>query len=240
MNQREIIFTKYQNRGAYHWQQIRKNLFTFNAFVLARYQQVLGQIPSNKNLKFLDIGCGDGVLLYLISQKTKAQLFGIDSDSDSLKTAKSKVNAKFFQASAYKLPFKTQSFDIVIASEIIEHLKNPEKMLSEIKRVLKPKGLSLITTPVKLFPKPEDPMHVQEFSTSDLNNLLTKYFSKVIIKTSHPYLIKKIYTTPWFKINRFYFEPLRWLINLLFFLFKFNPFCLKGSRPSQQLAIIKK
>ncbi|MFH2062168.1 MAG: class I SAM-dependent methyltransferase, partial [Candidatus Beckwithbacteria bacterium] len=136
MNQREIIFTKYQNRGAYHWQQIRKNLFTFNAFVLARYQQVLDQIPSNKNLKILDIGCGDGVLLYLISQKTKAQLFGIDSDRDSLKIAKSKVNAKFFQASAYKLPFKTQSFDIVIASEIIEHLKNPEKMLSEIKRVL--------------------------------------------------------------------------------------------------------
>lgn len=239
MNQKKITFNKYQKRGAYHWQQISNNVFTFNAYVQARYQQVLNLVPKDKISSILDIGCGDGVLLSLISKKTEAQLTGVDLDIDSLKIAKTRLNATFIKSSATTLPFKPSSFDLVIASEIIEHLKKPEKMLIEIKKVLKPNGRVIITTPVKLFPKPEDPLHIREFTTADLNKLLKKYFSKVVIKSSHPYWLKKIYTTPWFKLDRFYFEPVRWLINLIYFIFRLNPFYLKNSHPSQQLAIIE-
>jgi ubiquinone/menaquinone biosynthesis C-methylase UbiE len=238
---KEIKFNKYKLRtSSYHWSQINRSIFSFNAYVSARYQQVINLVTKDKASNILDIGCGDGVLLHLISKKTKAQLSGVDLDSDSLKFAKSKLKANFIKSSADKLPFKPSSFNLVIASEIIEHLGKPEKMLSEIKRVLKPKGKVIITTPVKLFKKPEDSMHVQEFSTDELNNLLNKYFSRVSITSSHPYLFKKIYTTYWFKINRFYFEPCRWFINLIFFIFKLNLFYLKGPRPTQQLAIIEK
>ena len=235
----EIKFDKYQKRGAYHWQQISQNLFKYNAYVAARYFQVVKLIPQSRPIRILDIGCGDGVLLSLISQNTLAKLSGIDQDLKSLQIAKTKVKAKFAKASAYKLPFTKNSFNLVIASEVIEHLKTPEKMLKEIKRVLKPKGKVIITTPIKLFDKPEDPMHIQEFSVNDLNNQLNKYFSKVDIKTSHPYLLKKIYTTPWFRVERYHFEPIRWLINLLAFI-NLNPFYLKKPRPSQQLAMITK
>jgi len=44
-------FTKYQQRGAYHWQNIKKNIFFYNAYVVARYQQVVDNIPRNQNLK---------------------------------------------------------------------------------------------------------------------------------------------------------------------------------------------
>ena len=236
----KIIFKKYQLRNSgYHWQQISYNPFTFSAYVQARYQQVLKQLSKIKKIKILDIGCGDGVLLYLINRNLKAQLTGVDLDSDSLKLAKTKVKAKFIKASAYKLPFKAHSFDLVIVSEIIEHLDDPDKMLKEFKRILKTSGTGIITTPVKLFAKPEDPMHVQEFTSNTLEKLLNKYFSTVTIKTSHPYVLKKAYITPWFKIGRFYFEPIRWLINLIFLIFKINPFYLPKPRPSQQLAIVK-
>lgn len=238
---KKIKFQKYQTRSSsYHWQQIKPNIFTFNLYVQARYQQAVNQINPNPNQKILDIGCGDGVLLSLISKKTKARLTGIDLDSDSLKFAKKKLKAKFIKASADKLPFKPNYFDYILASEIIEHLSSPKKMLTEIKRVLKPKGQAIITTPVKLFKTPEDPMHVCEYTPSELHQIILKHFTTVKITTSHPYFLKKLYTTPWFRINRFYFEPVRWFLNLFYLIFKLNLFYLKGPRPSQQLALIKK
>ncbi len=237
---KKITFKKYQTRNpSYHWQQIKSNLFKFNAYVDARYQQVLNHIPQATNLKILDIGCGDGVLLYLINQKVKAKLTGVDLDQNSLKTARSKLKAKFVKASAYKLPFKTSAFDIIIASEIIEHLDQPQKMLQEIKRVLNPLGTVIITTPIKLFKTPEDPMHYQEFTPDQLTKLIKKYFKSITIQPSHPYILKKLYTTPWLKLDRFYFEPTRWLLNLVYFIFKLNLFYLKKPRPCQQTAIIK-
>lgn len=234
----EIKFDKYQKRGAnYHWQQVKNNLFSFNAYVFARYQQVLKHIPRDSSLKILDIGCGEGVLLNLIFKKTAASVIGVDPETQP---ASKDQPIKIIKATAYKLPFKNNSFDIVISTEVIEHLKIPTKMLSEIKRVLKPKGKAIITTPIKLFEKPEDPLHVQEFTTSQLQKLLKKHFSKVIIKTSHPYILKKIYTTSWFRLGRFYFEPVRWLINLIYFIFKLNPFHLTKPKPSQQIANCQK
>jgi len=236
-----INFNKYQTRGHdYHWQQIAKNLFTFNAYVQARYQQIVDQIPKSNNLKILDIGCGDGVLLYLISQKNKSLLTGIDLDQDSLKIATTKVKAKFIKASAYKLPVKSSSYDYVLASEIIEHLDQPKKMLIEIKRVLKPKGIVIITTPVKLFQKPEDSLHVQEFTVKDINQILRQYFSQIKIITSHPFWLKKFYTFTLFKFGRFHLGLFRWLINAIVFCTGYNPFLITSGRSTQQVAVARK
>lgn len=237
----EIKFDKYQKRGSnYHWHQIKSNIFNISIFVQARYKQVLGQIPNSQELKILDIGCGDGVLLSLVHQKTKAQLFGIDLDDKSLKIAKTKVKAKFIKSSAYQLPFNNDFFDIVIAGEVIEHLKKPEKMIAEIKRVLKPSAKAIITTPVKLADKPEDKMHVQEFTPLELNQILGKYFNKVTIKTSHPLLFRRLYLYRLVKIGRFHLEPFRWLLNLWTIITKLNPFKLSFGQPTNQIAIVVK
>lgn len=228
-------FTKYQQRAVnYHWQQITPSIFKFNAYVYARYHQVLNQVPRKKGIKILDIGCGDGVLLYLVSQKAKAKLHGVDLDADSLKFAKNQVKAKFKKSTAEKLPFKSNQFDLVIATEIIEHLKNPDKMLKEIQRVLKPKAKVIVTTPVKIFKTPEDPLHVKEFTQKELKSILKKYFKRLRMSCSHPYWLKKLYVSPWFKLGRFYIEPFRWLINA-FSLLKLNPFYVKNPKPSQQM-----
>jgi 2-polyprenyl-3-methyl-5-hydroxy-6-metoxy-1,4-benzoquinol methylase len=239
---KKITFKKYQTRSPdYHWQQIRPNIFYFNAFVAARYQQVVDQIPTNKNLKILDIGCGDGVLLWLISQKTPAKLFGIDTDKSSLKLARSKLGDKatLKQASAYQLPFKARQFDIVIATEVIEHLNQPSRMLQEIKRALKPSGRLIISTPIKLTSIPEDKMHVKEFTPKELKTCLKKYFSSVALKTSHPLWLKKLYLICLFKLGRYHLEPFRWLINLWVILTKLNPFLLSSKKDTNQIAICR-
>ena len=153
-------FIKYQQRGDYHSRQISQSILNFSDFVNLRYLQYLQLIPKNKKIKLLDIGCGEGVLLSLIQQKTKASVVGLDPETKSFNPIN---NLKIIKGSAYKLPFKSNSFDYVISTEVIEHLARVNKYLSEIKRVLKSSGSAIITTPVKLTSKPKDKMHLKEY-----------------------------------------------------------------------------
>lgn len=233
-------FNKYKIRSAsYHWQQISRSIFKLNAYVLARYQQVIKNIPENNHQKILDIGCGDGVLLHLVSRKIPAQLYGVDSSQISLHYAKTKVKAEFILAQAEKLPFENNFFDTVLATEIIEHLRRPELMLAEIKRVLKPKGRLILTTPTKLGLVPEDKQHVQEFTPVELNQLLKKYFASVTISASHPAWLKRLYLFSLFKFGRYSLEPFRLIINLLVLLININPFLLSFPAKTQLLAVCR-
>ncbi len=233
-------FNKYNIRSAsYHWQQIEHSVFRLNAYVLARYQQIIKNIPGNNHQKILDIGCGDGVLLNLVSYRTSAQLYGVDTSQISLNYAKTKVKAEFMLASAEKLPFKNNFFDTVLAAEIIEHLTHPELMLAEIKRVLKPDGKLILSTPAKLNSIPEDKLHIKEFTRPELLRLLKQYFQSVIITASHPRWLKKLYLFKLIKIGRYSLEPFRLIINLLVLLTKINPFFLSFSTNTQLLAVCR-
>lgn len=232
-----INFNKYQTRGHnYHWQQISRNIFRFNAYVVARYQQVVSLIPKSRR-RVLDIGCGDGALLSLIKN---AALYGIDLDQASLDYAAAKVKAKFIQGSAEKLPFESNFFDVVLATEIIEHLDQPEKLIQEAKRVLKPSGCLILTTPAKQPGKLADKLHVQEFSSEELKSLLKNYFYSAKLYCTHPLWLKKIYTFTLFKFGRFHFDLFRWLLNVLTLVTGYNPFNCRCGQPTQQLAVAAK
>ncbi|MCX6816703.1 MAG: class I SAM-dependent methyltransferase [Candidatus Beckwithbacteria bacterium] len=233
-----IIFNKYQSRSPnYHWQQVSRNLFIFNAFVVARYQQVIKLIPKKANQRLLDIGCGDGVLLNLIK---RARLYGVDLDQSSLNYAATRVKAKFFHASAFKLPFKANFFDVVLATEIIEHLSRPQPMLQEIRRVLKPNGCAIISTPIKPVVGLTDKLHVREYTPEQLQSFLKIYFKKVKIYQSHPYWLKKMYTSSLLTLGRFHFDLFRWVINTVVFSTGYNPFLISGDHSTQQVAVGRK
>lgn len=235
---KKIIFDKYQRRSPdYHWQQISHNLFSFNAYVAARYQQAVKLVPRRRNLRILDIGCGDGVLLGLIG---RGRLYGVDSDEESLNYAATRIKAKLVKAAAEKLPFKNSYFDVVIATEIIEHLGQPEKLLEEVKRVLKPGGRLILTTPVKSADGLTDQLHVQEFTPPELLKLCRGYFKRVRIGTSHPRWLKIIYTASLGQIGRYHPDFGRWLINIVVILTGWNPFIDLPGQPTQQLAVCQK
>lgn len=222
----EIEFTKYKVRGVgYHWDQIGKSITKRNIFVLARYQLVLDQIDNYEGKRILDVGCGDGALTYLIS-KNGGYVTGVDLSEEAINFAKEKTkqcgNIKFIKASAYDLPFESKSFDYVISSDAIEHLRDPEKMLSEMKRVYNGVGKVVITTPLRFTELPLDKMHIREFFESDFRDLLNQYFNQISIMATHPVVFMEIQ-------NRHILFKL--IFNLLNILLKINPFKIsKGWR----------
>lgn len=146
---------------------------------LARYQFALKYV--RKGDKVLDVACGTGYGSSLLAQKGK--VVGIDINRDAIKYAKRKYRrVSFLVADAQKLPFKDGEFDLAVSFEFIEHIKKPEKLLHEVKRVLKRKGTFILSTPNKKFPKiVESPYHEKEYTYQELKKLLEEHFKKVTL-----------------------------------------------------------
>jgi 2-polyprenyl-3-methyl-5-hydroxy-6-metoxy-1,4-benzoquinol methylase len=230
-------FDKYEKRGAdYHWGQISRSITRRNIFVAARYETVLRQMGNCRGKRVLDVGCGDGVLSYLLSRRG-FHVTGLDVAREAVGFASEKTknteNIEFITASASHLPFKSGSLSYVVSSDVIEHLKEPQKMLAEIKRVFDGSGRIIITTPLRFTETPSDEMHVQEFYESDLRRLLEAHFTgNIRIIKSHPLVFMELQ-------NRHFL--IRCIFNVLNILFRFNPFLKnKGWRYyAMQTAVIE-
>ena len=116
-----------------------------------RFEEV-SKIASPVKGTILDIGCADGMFSKVILDKTKAKkLIGLDVLKSSVSWANkhwaSTGKMQFKVGDAHKLEFKKETFDAVFALEVLEHVHNPEKVLREIKRVLKPNGYGIFLVP---------------------------------------------------------------------------------------------
>ena len=128
----------------------------------------------------LDIGCGN-------SPKGDVNCDLYVGETPHLMNDDTVVEPKripnFVRCTAEYLPFKDKSFDIVNASEVLEHIINPPMLIEEMKRVSK--ELVTIDVPnLRRFFAEENPHHVYTWSTLSLNNFLKLFFSDVVIGIS--------------------------------------------------------
>ncbi len=116
-----------------------------------RFEEVSAMIEPVKG-KVLDLGCNDGVFSKVILDKTEAkQLTGLDVVKKTINWAnkhwKNNGKMKFMVADAHKLPFQSNTFDAVFALEMLEHVFDPLKVLTEARRVIKKNGYGIFLVP---------------------------------------------------------------------------------------------
>jgi O-antigen biosynthesis protein len=138
------------------------------------------------NKKVLDIACGEGYGSAILA-KQALSVCGVDISSDAIRHATETYsdykNLEFKKGSVEAIPYPDHRFDIVVSFETLEHLTAQDVMLKEIKRVLKPKGLLIISTPDKdIYGKIDgghNEFHLKELSVDEFKQLISSHFKQV-------------------------------------------------------------
>ena len=137
--------------------------------------------------KVLDVGCGIAYLSLLFDSYV-----GIDISKDALIIAKKNTNRDYIVASAGNLPFRSASFDTCISYDFIEHVKNIEQTLIEMKHVAQKIVLSCVDFSSYYRFLAYDPTHVNPLDPTQLDLLLKKHFADVtLFKTSGLFKVPK-------------------------------------------------
>lgn len=136
----------------------------------------------------LDIASGEGYGSRLLAKSAK-KVVGVDLSEEAISHAKAKYanqeNLDFLVGSCTNIPAADGFFDVVVSFETIEHITEHDKMLDEIKRVLKPGGILIISSPNKKTytddVQSKNVYHVHELYLSEFKNLLNARFKNVFL-----------------------------------------------------------
>lgn len=127
-----------------------------------------------KDLQILDVGCGDGVISEPL-MKTGHFVAAVDLPTVTTSGHKCRVSS-IMAGDAETLAFKDATFDLVIASEVLEHLWSPESFINEAYRTLKPGGHLIIETPEGMAGLNYD-SHMNYYTVEKLEKMLTPKFA---------------------------------------------------------------
>ena len=166
----------YDLEETHWWHKVKRDL---ESFFLKKY------LP-DKNNKLLDVGCGAGKNIEAFSRL--GECWGIDSSSDAISFCKKRGITKAIKGSIEKIPFSKQSFNIITALDVLEHV-NDLKSLKEIYRVLKTNGVIIITVPAfpKLWSRWDEVLHHKRRYTKKSLERILQENSFRILKISYVY-----------------------------------------------------
>jgi ubiquinone/menaquinone biosynthesis C-methylase UbiE len=150
---------------------------------LTRYAAAATMVHDNDEV--LDVASGEGYGSALLAVKSR-RVTGVDINADCVQHATERYttpNLRYLQANAESLPLPDGFFDVVVSFETIEHCVNPMAALAEMKRVLKPRGFLVISTPDKVeFNRDRhgvNPFHAHEFTRDEFEAALANRFKHV-------------------------------------------------------------
>lgn len=142
----------------------------------------------------LDVASGEGYGAALLAQVARS-VIGVDIADDAIAHAirnYARDNLGFRKGSGSELPLGDASVDVVVSFETIEHLVDHERFLGEIRRVLRPDGLLVLSTPDRDIYSPQDqpsnPHHVHELTRREFDVLLRRHFPAVRMFGQRPML----------------------------------------------------
>jgi len=100
-------------------------------------------------LKILDVGCGTGLNSKAFEQF--GDVYSLDISAEALRFCSLRERSRIIRGSADNLPIKDESFDLLCALDLLEHVENDLSALREFHRILKPGGYLVLTVPSFMF-----------------------------------------------------------------------------------------
>jgi ubiquinone/menaquinone biosynthesis C-methylase UbiE len=173
-----------------------------------------------------DIGCADGYGTQYLAGFTQ-QTTGVDYSAVTVQLANEKhghlQNLNFVSCSVPPLPFENDSLDVVTAFQFIEHIENRKGFMEEVKRVLKPGGIFLCTTPNIKKSIARNPFHVHEYTFKEMETEAGSVFGNIELKGLQGND----------RVNKYYHENAQWARKML----KLDPLGLHKLLPASWLVV---
>jgi ubiquinone/menaquinone biosynthesis C-methylase UbiE/glycosyltransferase involved in cell wall biosynthesis len=140
----------------------------------------------------LDVACGEGYGAAMLAQVARS-VIGVDIHFGAIAHASgaySREHLRFVVGNAHGLPLAAACFDVVVSFETLEHLSEQEQFLAEVRRVMRPGGLLVISTPDRdIYSEAEEqqnPFHKRELSRAEFAKLLAREFTHVALYGQRP------------------------------------------------------
>lgn len=142
--------------------------------------------PMSRDKAVLDIACGEGYGSAMLAGEAR-HVYGVDISQEAVDHARKaysgQQNLEFLQGSAAEIPLPDESVDVVVSFETIEHHDLHREMLQEIRRVLRPDGLLVISSPNRVVYSDlaghHNEFHVKELDFAEFDEVLRQQFSTV-------------------------------------------------------------
>lgn len=140
-----------------------------------------------RNKRVLDAACGSGYGSAMLAE-TAGSVIGIDISREAVGYARSNYAAAaaagaeidFSEGDCLALPLNDHSVDVAVAFEIVEHIRDAAGFLRELRRVLRPDGLLILSTPNRLYYTEDrgevNPFHEKEYTFAELDALIDPFF----------------------------------------------------------------
>ena len=154
---------------------------------LEHLHRYLFAVQFAKGRHVLDIACGEGYGSFMLSQIARS-VVGVDIDSKTVADASTKYcaeNLSYKNGSCIELPLSDRSVDLVVSFETLEHIAEHDQFMLEIKRVLRPEGILIMSSPERdvyaSYREGDNEFHAKELNRAEFKDLLAKHFRNACI-----------------------------------------------------------
>jgi 2-polyprenyl-3-methyl-5-hydroxy-6-metoxy-1,4-benzoquinol methylase len=187
-----------KGNSAEHWDRMLEQTWDDPARAWPTKVELIASL-CRPETRILDVACGTGSILRELKRRGYSQLHALEISNYAV----TRLNAEGIHARCGRLPqigFSDHEFDVVVASQVLEHIIRRTAFAKEIRRVLKPGGRAYIFVPDNCLGPIDEPEHVIVYTAATLRAFLSRFFAVDRVESMHdanhpaPVLFAEVHT----------------------------------------------